>query len=120
MSLRSISAKAAWICRKARPSSVVVSIGELPEVVKTSRKPGNQIGILVSCAYFGMAKRFFAPPYVAFRTFVGIYPGTKEAFIWAVTREGQRWQRSNLGAEAITEAVSALRLGLAASSVSSP
>ena len=29
MRLRSISAKAAWICRKARPVGVVVSIGEL-------------------------------------------------------------------------------------------
>ena len=29
MTLRSISANAAWICIKARPAGVVVSIGEL-------------------------------------------------------------------------------------------
>ena len=30
-------------------------------MAKALRKPAHQIGFLVSCAYFGMAKRFFAP-----------------------------------------------------------
>ena len=37
MKLRSISANAAWICRKARPAGVVVSIGELRALNPTLR-----------------------------------------------------------------------------------
>ena len=33
----------------------------LLERAKALRKPAHQVGFLVSCAYFGMAKRFFAP-----------------------------------------------------------
>jgi hypothetical protein len=33
----------------------------LLETVKALRKPAHQIGFLASCAYFSMAKRFFAP-----------------------------------------------------------
>ena len=33
----------------------------LLDMAKALRKPAHQIGFLVSCAYFGMAKRFFAP-----------------------------------------------------------
>jgi hypothetical protein len=33
----------------------------LLETAKALRKPAHQIGFLASCAYFGMAKRFFAP-----------------------------------------------------------
>ena len=34
---------------------------DLLEIAKALRKPAHQIGFLVSCAYFGMAKRFFDP-----------------------------------------------------------
>ena len=33
----------------------------LLERAKALRKPAHRIGFLVSCAYFGLAKRFFAP-----------------------------------------------------------
>ena len=33
----------------------------LLERAKAMRTPAHQVGFLVSCAYFGMAKRFFAP-----------------------------------------------------------
>ena len=33
----------------------------LLDMAKALRKPAHQIGFLVSCAYFGLAKRFFAP-----------------------------------------------------------
>ena len=34
---------------------------ELLETARTLRRPPHQIGFLVSCAYFGAAKRFFVP-----------------------------------------------------------
>jgi hypothetical protein len=33
----------------------------LLDTAKALRKPAHRIGFLVSCAYFGLAKRFFAP-----------------------------------------------------------
>ena len=33
----------------------------LLDMTKALRKPAHQIGFLLSCAYFGVAKRFFAP-----------------------------------------------------------
>src|SRR5436190_1119369 len=40
---RSISAKAAWICRKARPAGVVVSIGELSALKAMPRHPPKNL-----------------------------------------------------------------------------
>ena len=36
----------------------------------------------------------------------------EETFVWAVTRDGVRWQRIALGAKALADKVKALRQGL--------
>ena len=38
--------------------------------------------------------------------------GAEHSFVWAVTKEGARWRRIDIGADALEDAVSALRRGL--------